>query len=113
MMGKALTANLAAAFMVVFASRLGMPVSTTHVSVGAITGVGIINGTADKSVFGGILLSWIHTLATAAAIAATMFWRRPSPGGRYRLTSHEQPKEKSCHHPSRTAHRASIAGDGA
>ena len=72
--GQALTANLVTAFMVIFASRLGMPVSTTHVSVGAITGVGIINGTADKSVIGKILLSWVLTLPIAAAIAATAFW---------------------------------------
>jgi PiT family inorganic phosphate transporter len=82
-MGRALNANLATAFMVVFASRLGMPVSTTHVSVGAITGVGIINGTADKSVIGGILLSWILTLPICGghcgddvlAAAQTFPWR--------------------------------------
>lgn len=72
--GQALTANLVTAFMVIFASRLGIPVSTTHVSVGAITGVGIINGTADKSVIGNILLSWVLTLPIAAAIAAIAFW---------------------------------------
>lgn len=72
--GQALTANLVTALMVIFASRLGMPVSTTHVSVGAITGVGIVNGTADKSVIRGILLSWLLTLPVAAVLAATCFW---------------------------------------
>ncbi len=72
--GQALTANLVTAFMVIFANRLGMPVSTTHVSVGAITGVGIVNGTADKSAISGILLSWVLTLPIAAVIAATTFW---------------------------------------
>ena len=71
--GQALTANLATAFLVVFASRLGMPVSTTHVSVGAISGIGIVNGSADKSVIGAILLSWILTLPIAAAISALAF----------------------------------------
>ncbi len=71
--GQALTANLATAFLVVFASRLGMPVSTTHVSVGAISGIGIVNGSADKSVVGAILLSWILTLPIAAAISALAF----------------------------------------
>ena len=71
--GQALTANLVTAFMVLFASKLGMPVSTTHVSVGAISGVGIINGTADKSVIGGILLSWVMTLPIAAVIAAIVY----------------------------------------
>jgi inorganic phosphate transporter, PiT family len=72
--GQALTANLVTAFMVIFASRLGVPVSTTHVSVGAISGIGIVNGTADKGVIGGILLSWVLTLPIAAGIAATVFW---------------------------------------
>jgi PiT family inorganic phosphate transporter len=71
--GQALTANLATAFLVVIASRLGMPVSTTHVSVGAISGIGIVNGSADKSVIGAILLSWILTLPIAAAISALAF----------------------------------------
>ncbi len=71
--GQALTANLVTAFMVIGASRLGVPVSTTHVSVGSISGVGIINGTADRSVIGAILLSWVLTLPIAAAIASMVF----------------------------------------
>lgn len=71
--GQALTANLVTAFMVIFASRLGMPVSTTHVSVGAISGVGIVNGSADKSVIGSILLSWLMTLPIAAGISAVAY----------------------------------------
>jgi inorganic phosphate transporter, PiT family len=72
--GQALTANLVTALMVIFASRFGMPVSTTHVSVGAITGIGIVNGSADKGVIGGILLSWLLTLPIAAIIAGAVFW---------------------------------------
>ncbi|MGQ0455924.1 MAG: inorganic phosphate transporter [Hyphomicrobium sp.] len=71
--GQALTANLVTAMLVIFASRFGMPVSTTHVSVGAISGVGLVNGTADKGVIGQILLSWVLTLPIAAAIAALSF----------------------------------------
>jgi PiT family inorganic phosphate transporter len=72
--GQALTANLVTAFLVIFASRLGLPVSTTHVSVGAITGVGIVNGSADKGVIGSILLSWVLTLPIGAVTAATVCW---------------------------------------
>jgi inorganic phosphate transporter, PiT family len=72
--GQALTANLVTAFLVIFASRIGAPVSTTHVSVGAISGIGIVNGTADKSVIGGILLSWVLTLPIAATTAAVVYW---------------------------------------
>lgn len=72
--GQALTANVVTACMVILASRYGMPVSTTHVSVGAITGIGIVNGSADKGVIGSILLSWVLTLPLAASIAATVYW---------------------------------------
>ena len=71
--GQALTANLVTAGLVIFASRFGMPVSTTHVSVGSITGIGIVNGSANKSVVGTILTSWFLTLPIAAAIAATTY----------------------------------------
>jgi inorganic phosphate transporter, PiT family len=72
--GQALTANMVTAVMVIFASRLGVPVSTTHVSVGAITGVGIINGSADKRVIRNILASWVLTLPIAAAISAGVYY---------------------------------------
>ncbi len=71
--GQALTANLVTAFLVIFASRLGMPVSTTHVSVGAITGIGIVNGSANRSVVGSILMSWVLTLPIAAALSAMAY----------------------------------------
>lgn len=71
--GQALTANLVTAFMVIFASKLGVPVSTTHVSVGAITGIGLVNGSADKGVIGGILLAWILVLPTAAISSAACY----------------------------------------
>jgi len=71
--GQALTANLVTAGLVIFASKFGMPVSTTHVSVGSITGIGIINKSANKSVVGTILASWFLTLPIAAAIAATTY----------------------------------------
>lgn len=71
--GQALTANLVTAFVVICASRIGVPVSTTHVSVGAISGIGIVNGLADKTVIGGILLSWLLTLPIAAILAALVY----------------------------------------
>ncbi len=71
--GQALTANLVTAFLVIFASRFGMPVSTTHVSVGSITGIGIVNGSGDRSVISGILMSWLLTLPIAALISASVY----------------------------------------
>jgi inorganic phosphate transporter, PiT family len=71
--GQALTANLVTAFLVIFASRLGVPVSTTHVSVGAITGIGLVNGSADKSVISTILASWLLTVPIAAGIGGATY----------------------------------------
>ena len=45
------TANLITATLVLFASKLGMPVSTTHVAVGSIAGVGASAKTLDWGVF--------------------------------------------------------------
>lgn len=72
--GQALTANLITAALVIFASKLGLPVSTTHVSVGAITGIGMVNGSANASVIRSILLSWILTLPVAAALGGLSYW---------------------------------------
>jgi inorganic phosphate transporter, PiT family len=72
--GQALTANLVTAFMVIAASRIGVPVSTTHVSVGAITGVGLVNGSANRGVISGILLSWVLTLPIAIALSAFTYF---------------------------------------
>jgi len=71
--GQALTANLVTAFMVIFASRLGMPVSTTHVSVGSITGIGIVNGSVDKAIISSIFMSWLLTLPIAAVVSASTY----------------------------------------
>lgn len=71
--GQALTANLVAAAYVIGASKLGLPVSTTHVTVGAISGIGLINGTARLGVLRNILLSWVLTLPIAAIIGSLCY----------------------------------------
>ncbi len=68
--GQAFTANLVTGMLVIAASRFGLPVSTTHVSVGAISGVGVVNGSVNTGVLRNIVLSWLLTLPIAAAIAA-------------------------------------------
>jgi PiT family inorganic phosphate transporter len=69
-------AELAAATTVVFATRLGLPVSTTHIVVGAVLGVGLARGIAaiDLRVVLGIVLSWVVTLPIGAAVAAFFFF---------------------------------------
>ncbi len=65
-----LVANLISSVLVIGASRYGMPVSTTHVTVGAIAGVGLLNHSARWRMLGQILLAWLLTLPLAAAIGA-------------------------------------------
>ena len=67
-----LAANLITALLVLFASKLGVPVSTTHVSVGSIAGVGMRARTLDWTSLRLIMLSWVATLPLAAALAWTI-----------------------------------------
>lgn len=69
-------ATLAAAATVVLASRTGLPVSTTHIAVGAVIGVGMARGIGaiDLRVIGGIVMSWIVTLPVGAILAALIFF---------------------------------------
>jgi PiT family inorganic phosphate transporter len=64
-----LSANLITAALVLSASKLGLPVSTTHVAVGAIAGVGAKAGTLDWKSLRNILLSWVATLPLAMGLA--------------------------------------------
>lgn len=69
-------ATLAAASVVVLASRTGLPVSTTHIAVGAVIGVGLARGVGaiDLRVIGGIVVSWVVTLPVGGALAALFFF---------------------------------------
>ncbi|MBF0277111.1 MAG: inorganic phosphate transporter [SAR324 cluster bacterium] len=70
------SAELAAAATVVLASRTGIPVSTTHIAVGAVMGVGMARGIGalDVRVIGGIFLSWIVTLPVGAILSIVFFY---------------------------------------
>ena len=72
--GQGFTANLVTAFLVIVASRFGMPVSTTHVSCGSLFGIGLSTGEGNKGVMAQILLSWILTLPCAALAAGITAW---------------------------------------
>jgi PiT family inorganic phosphate transporter len=70
------SATLAAAAVVVLASKTGLPVSTTHIAVGAVMGVGLSRGIAalDLRVIGNIVVSWLITLPAGAVLAAAFFY---------------------------------------
>lgn len=63
-------AELAAATVVMGASLLGLPVSSTHILIGAVLGVGIVNRAANWSLMKPIALAWIITLPAAAFVSS-------------------------------------------
>jgi PiT family inorganic phosphate transporter len=67
-------ANLITSFLVIFASKWGLPVSTTHVSCGALFGIGVANGQARWRVIRTILLAWLLTLPAAALVSAGCYY---------------------------------------
>jgi PiT family inorganic phosphate transporter len=69
-------AELAAALTIVIASRLGIPISTTHTLVGAVLGVGLARGIGalDLRVVGSIAVSWVVTLPTGALLSVFFFY---------------------------------------
>lgn len=71
--GQGFSANLVTAFLVIFASQLGVPVSTTHVSVGSVFGIGAMTRKTDVSVVSHIALSWLLTLPIAAFFSACIY----------------------------------------
>jgi len=71
--GQGFSANLVTSLLVIFASKWGVPVSTTHVSVGAIFGIGSVTGQRNNAMIGGILLSWLVTLPVAMVLSALSF----------------------------------------
>jgi len=72
--GQGFTANLVTGFLVIVASRFGVPVSTTHVSVGSIFGIGTVTKQANTKVVSEIVLSWILTLPIAAGLSAGAYY---------------------------------------
>jgi len=71
--GQGFSANLATAFLVILASRWGLPVSTTHVSVGSLFGLGLANRRADYRRVLGILGAWVGTLPLSGVISFGLF----------------------------------------
>ena len=65
-----LSANLVTAALVVLASPFGLPVSTTHVSCGALFGIGASSGEARWRTIATIVSAWAVTLPAGALLAA-------------------------------------------
>jgi PiT family inorganic phosphate transporter len=69
------SAEFGAATTVLVASRLGLPVSTTHTLVGAVIGVGLAQGMGaiNLGVIGRIVNSWVATIPAAAGLSMVIF----------------------------------------
>lgn len=72
--GQGFTSNIVTAILVWTASSSGLPVSTTHVSVGSIFGIGIVNKKTDYKMIGKIAGSWVLTLPIAAILSGLLFY---------------------------------------
>ena len=68
-------ANICTSVLVISASKYGFPLSATHVSVGAISGLTVGSGgsTLSATTLKHILLSWVATLPCAALIGLLAF----------------------------------------
>lgn len=69
-------AETGAAVSILFATWLGLPVSSTHAIAGAIAGVGSIQRTRAVrwNVAGGIVTAWILTIPASAGVAAILYF---------------------------------------
>ncbi len=69
-------ATLAAAATVVLASKTGLPVSTTHIAVGAVMGVGMTRelSALDLRVIRDIVISWVITIPAGGILAMFFFF---------------------------------------
>ena len=68
--GEGFAANVSTALLVSTANFHGLPVSTTHVSVGSLIGIGTVTRQTKWKTVMSIVLSWLITVPCGAAIAA-------------------------------------------
>lgn len=68
-------ANIGGSLTILICSRLGLPVSTTHVVVGSITGAGLVHrvGKVNWGTWGNMSIAWICTLPGAAGFSTITY----------------------------------------
>ena len=71
--GQGFTGNLVTSLLVIVAGNYGLPVSTTHCSVGSLFGIGAVGGCAKWKTVTGILAVWVITLPLAAVLAGGVY----------------------------------------
>ena len=66
-------AELSAAGVVLMASLLGIPVSSTHILIGAVLGIGLVSRQTNWKLMKPIAMAWVVTLPVAAGLSAVFF----------------------------------------
>lgn len=67
------SAELSASAVVLMASLFGIPVSSTHILIGAVLGIGLANKEANWALMRPITLAWVITLPAAAILSAITY----------------------------------------
>ncbi len=69
-------AEFGAATTILIASKLGLPISTTHCLVGAVLGVGLARGmrALNLDILRDIVLSWVITIPASAIMSILLFY---------------------------------------
>lgn len=73
-LNQAVIASVAAAATVTAMTLLGQPVSTSQAVVGAILGIGLINGQLNLAGLGKVILCWLGTPVGGALTAILLYW---------------------------------------
>lgn len=67
-------AELATAIAVLIATWSSLPVSTSHALVGAVVGIGLVQGAVEWGKLRSIVLTWVGTIPIAVLLSAGIYW---------------------------------------
>jgi len=67
-------AELGASSVILLASELGIPVSSTHILIGAILGIGLVNAQTNWKLMQPIAMAWIITLPAAGVMSSIILY---------------------------------------
>lgn len=67
------SAELSATIVILLATNLGIPVSSTHILIGAVLGIGVFNKDANWTKLKPIFLAWVITLPASALMSGAFY----------------------------------------